>query len=483
MQAHPEILAAPEAPAAAPAASTLETTSAAPSQPPVRRLDEVFPRSAFQQVRSADEEIQAGIQAVLTLQLEPATVAAPTPVESAAPKEAEPAVEKVEKLVQEAPQETQQVSEADATISEKASAAAAPQATKTPEPSLAEVAEAVFAETETVAIPQQPSAQEPSVPAAEAAEAASTEVTATGAASPAVSASTNESEFVKPREQEVTSDEATRTPVAESETPASSDGIDSFSQKVLDDIAAEAAEAMGASARGETPSQDDFVEAVLKERTKASEPPKAPESKKTAKTKGMSKKDNNFTLLSAVDKELLRRKTEIQEAAEEAEAELKPGEEPSRMPRNVQALYLQPLRRIAKHGVPSCDLQLRSYSVRPLESFCDFALRAAYYCGLPAYGPVPLPKIIERWTVPKSSFIFKKSQENFERITRRRLIQIRDGHPQTVQMWLAFLQKHQQAAVGMKANMWEFSSIGKSASSFPLQVRTLGACLASLVLM
>lgn len=136
-------------------------------------------------------------------------------------------------------------------------------------------------------------------------------------------------------------------------------------------------------------------------------------------------------------------------------------DEPSRLPRNVQAFYLQPLRREAKHGIPSCNLQLRSYSVRPLESFCDFALRAAYYLGLPAYGPTPLPKIIQRWTVPKSSFIFKKSQENFERITRRRLIQIRDGHPHTVQIWLAFLQKHQQAGVGMKANMWEFSSLGK----------------------
>lgn len=135
--------------------------------------------------------------------------------------------------------------------------------------------------------------------------------------------------------------------------------------------------------------------------------------------------------------------------------------EPSRLPRNVAAYYLQPLRREAEYGVPSCDLQLRSYSIRPMEFFCDFALRAAYYLGLPAYGPTPLPKIIERWTVPKSSFIFKKSQENFERITRRRLIQIRDGHPETVQIWLAFLQKHQQYGVGMKANIWEFSSLSK----------------------
>lgn len=63
--------------------------------------------------------------------------------------------------------------------------------------------------------------------------------------------------------------------------------------------------------------------------------------------------------------------------------------------------------------------------------------------------------------MPKSTFIYKKSQENFERITLRRLIQIRDGHPDTVGVWLAFLQKHAYYGVGMKANVWEFSKLGK----------------------
>ena len=104
---------------------------------------------------------------------------------------------------------------------------------------------------------------------------------------------------------------------------------------------------------------------------------------------------------------------------------------------------------------------MRSYSVRNLEFFADFALRAAYYLGLPAYGPVPLPRIVERWTVPRSSFIFKKSQENFERRTVRRLIQIRDGHPETVEVWLAFLRKHAYYGIGMKANIYEFSKLGE----------------------
>jgi small subunit ribosomal protein S10 len=132
----------------------------------------------------------------------------------------------------------------------------------------------------------------------------------------------------------------------------------------------------------------------------------------------------------------------------------------ARYPRALQALHLKPLRREAEHGIPSCDLQIRSFSLQPLEFFSDFALRAAYYLGLPAYGPVPLPRITERWTVPRSHFIFKKSQENFERVTLRRMIQIKDGNPETVQLWLAYLRKHQYYGIGMKANVWEFTELG-----------------------
>lgn len=134
--------------------------------------------------------------------------------------------------------------------------------------------------------------------------------------------------------------------------------------------------------------------------------------------------------------------------------------ENARLPRSVQAIYLRPLRRKAEHGLPVCDLQLRSYSVQNVEFFADFAIRAAYYLNLPVSGPVPLPRIVERWTVPRSNFVHKKSQENFERITLRRLIQIKDGNPQAVQAWLAFLRKHAFYGVGMKANVWEHESLG-----------------------
>ncbi|CAI7583318.1 unnamed protein product [Penicillium pancosmium] len=145
----------------------------------------------------------------------------------------------------------------------------------------------------------------------------------------------------------------------------------------------------------------------------------------------------------------------------------------ARLPRSVQAVYMRPLRRKAEHGLPVCDLQLRSYSVENVEFFADFAIRAAYYLNLPVSGPVPLPRIVERWTVPRSNFVHKKSQENFERITLRRLIQIKDGNPQSVQAWLAFLRKHAFYGVGMKANVWEHESldVGKAMDQSATEVQ------------
>lgn len=151
-----------------------------------------------------------------------------------------------------------------------------------------------------------------------------------------------------------------------------------------------------------------------------------------------------------------RNPTEASKGESAVDADVQP-----RLPRSVQAIYLKPLKRTAQYGVPSCDLQLRSFSVRNVEFFADFALRAAYYLNLPAAGPIPLPRITERWTVPRDSFIHKKSQENFERITLRRLIQIQDGHPETVELWLAFLRKHAYYGIGMKANVWEHEKLGE----------------------
>ncbi|KAF3924976.1 hypothetical protein AA313_de0200657 [Arthrobotrys entomopaga] len=130
------------------------------------------------------------------------------------------------------------------------------------------------------------------------------------------------------------------------------------------------------------------------------------------------------------------------------------------VPLAVRAAYHAPLKIPATYNVPSCDLQIRSFTLKNVEFFADFAVRAAYYLKLPAFGPIPLPRRTERWTVPKSVFVHKKSQQNFERVTFKRLVQIKDGHPDVVQVWLAFLRKHEYHGIGMKANVYAFEKMG-----------------------
>ncbi|KTW27175.1 ribosomal protein S10 [Pneumocystis jirovecii RU7] len=140
-------------------------------------------------------------------------------------------------------------------------------------------------------------------------------------------------------------------------------------------------------------------------------------------------------------------------------AELPKPEAFSKLPPNVQAAYLEPLRRPARYGIITCSLQMRSFEVHRLAFFADFSMRAAYYIGLCASGPVPLPKRIERWTVPRGPFVHSKSKENFERITYKRLITIKDGHPRVVDTWLAYLAKHVMSGIGMKAHVFRYEAI------------------------
>ncbi|KAK5374870.1 mitochondrial 37S ribosomal protein rsm10 [Exophiala xenobiotica] len=129
------------------------------------------------------------------------------------------------------------------------------------------------------------------------------------------------------------------------------------------------------------------------------------------------------------------------------------------VPPNVLAAYRTPLRHAPTHGIPVAQLQLHSYSVRNLQFYADFCVRAAFYLGLPCSGPGPLPRKTERWTVLKSNFVNKKAQENFERITMKRLITIYDGEASVVETWLAFIRKWQFYGVGIKANVWQWEEL------------------------
>jgi small subunit ribosomal protein S10 len=75
---------------------------------------------------------------------------------------------------------------------------------------------------------------------------------------------------------------------------------------------------------------------------------------------------------------------------------------------------------------------LRAYDYRILDYSTNEIVMTAKRTGARVRGPVPLPNKIERFTVLRSPHINKKSREQFELQTHKRLVDIMDCPPQTV---------------------------------------------------
>ncbi len=77
-------------------------------------------------------------------------------------------------------------------------------------------------------------------------------------------------------------------------------------------------------------------------------------------------------------------------------------------------------------------IRLKAFDHRILDSSAREIVNTAKRTGAQVCGPVPLPTKIERFTVNRSPHIDKKSREQFEMRTHRRLLDIVDPTPQTV---------------------------------------------------
>jgi small subunit ribosomal protein S10 len=77
-------------------------------------------------------------------------------------------------------------------------------------------------------------------------------------------------------------------------------------------------------------------------------------------------------------------------------------------------------------------IRLRAFDHRVLDQSTAEIVGTAKRTGALVRGPVPLPTRIEKFTVLRSPHIDKKSREQFEIRTHKRLLDIIDPTPQTV---------------------------------------------------
>ena len=77
-------------------------------------------------------------------------------------------------------------------------------------------------------------------------------------------------------------------------------------------------------------------------------------------------------------------------------------------------------------------IRLRAYDHRVLDQSARRIVSTAERTGAKVVGPVPLPTKLERFTVARSPFIDKDSQEHFEIRTHKRLIDVHEPDSNTI---------------------------------------------------
>src|SRR5215469_7962373 len=91
-----------------------------------------------------------------------------------------------------------------------------------------------------------------------------------------------------------------------------------------------------------------------------------------------------------------------------------------------------PVRRTTDMQNQNIRIRLKAFDHRILDNSTREIVNTAKRTGAQVRGPIPLPTGIERFTVNRSAHVDKKSREQFEIRTHKRLLDIIDPTPQTV---------------------------------------------------
>ena len=77
-------------------------------------------------------------------------------------------------------------------------------------------------------------------------------------------------------------------------------------------------------------------------------------------------------------------------------------------------------------------IRLKAYDHQLIDKAAETIVEAAKRTDAKVSGPIPLPTRIERWTVNRSPHVDKKSMEQFEIRTHKRMLDILDPTAKTV---------------------------------------------------
>jgi small subunit ribosomal protein S10 len=86
-----------------------------------------------------------------------------------------------------------------------------------------------------------------------------------------------------------------------------------------------------------------------------------------------------------------------------------------------------------KDGVVKLRIRVRAYENKILDSSVKQIMDTAARHDAVVLGPVPLPTEIKKYTVNRSTFVYKDSREQFEIRTHKRLIDIINPNQKTIE--------------------------------------------------
>jgi small subunit ribosomal protein S10 len=116
------------------------------------------------------------------------------------------------------------------------------------------------------------------------------------------------------------------------------------------------------------------------------------------------------------------------------------------------------------HRIHVATLVIEAYNPEKeqLPLVAGFALQAAYHLGIPVTRPAAMPIKTELHTVLRSGFVHKKSQENFWRLTHRRVIKAYDANEEVINRWINYLRTDavRGTNVALKAQRFLYRPIG-----------------------
>ena len=77
-------------------------------------------------------------------------------------------------------------------------------------------------------------------------------------------------------------------------------------------------------------------------------------------------------------------------------------------------------------------IKIQAYDHKVIDDSAKLIIETAERTGAIVAGPIPLPTKIEKFTVNRSTFVHKTARDQFEMRTHKRLIDITESTPKTI---------------------------------------------------